>query len=693
MFDGREAVSAIDGWFPLQSKVDLDDDIKRDLAAYRFPNDLEYRSVEGVVISGIGEPHVTCNNLEMIGSSDGSQDFSSFDEIFDLETETVPQTTPIPDIQIGPTFSVPERELEDQSVQIMNDSTCEDIYDMLLSNQWLREDIPDFIVDFTNKVPENKTLAVPQAEFDVTRNEAERNDVWVVQERFDPVEFEKIRPFLCHVWPFELDEFQKQAILCLDRSECVLVAAHTSAGKTVVAEYAIALTLAHKTRCFYCSPIKALSNQKYREFRRTFGDVGLVTGDVKINPDAGCVIMTTEILRTMLYNRKDDIFNLEYLIFDEVHYVNDYERGMVWEEVFILIPSRVNIVMLSATVSNANEFAQWVGSTKKRPVHLITTPRRPVPLKHYIYTGINSQTQRELFLLQEQDKQFDLSAYSAAKEAYEKRNPHGGCPLSHGQSRQAWLNIIRFLERDCLLPAIAFCFSRAKIDRIVRQVDRLQLNTLKERELVLKYKRYLLVGVPDADKLIDQISFIGDMTERGIGIHHSGLLPILKEYVEYLFCVGLIKLLIATETFAMGVNMPARTVVFADIDKFDGQVWRNLYAGEYIQMSGRAGRRGLDHAGNVIILCQENMPDSEVLQLLINGQPTPLLSKFRLNFNVILNIERNQTFSVLDMVKSSFGQYAEQCSSIINVQKLTHLQSQKQKFAAINEAPLRCLHN
>lgn len=210
-------------------------------------------------------------------------------------------------------------------------------------------------------------------------------------------DFAKLVPHPAYTWPFGLDNFQKQAIVRMERHESVFVAAHTSAGKTVVAEYAIAMCQKHMTRCVYTSPIKALSNQKFRDFRTRFDDVGLLTGDVQIKPEASCLIMTTEILRSMLYRGADLVRDIEWVIFDEVHYVNDADRGVVWEEVIILLPQHVNLVMLSATVPNTFEFADWVGRTKRKPVHVISTFKRPVPLEHYLFTGIDSKSADELF--------------------------------------------------------------------------------------------------------------------------------------------------------------------------------------------------------------------------------------------------------------------------------------------------------
>ena len=226
-------------------------------------------------------------------------------------------------------------------------------------------------------------------------------------------------------WPFELDTFQKQAVLKLEKAESVFVAAHTSAGKTVVAEYAIALSQKHMTRTIYTSPIKALSNQKFRDFKDTFNDVGLVTGDIQINPAATCLIMTTEILRSMLYNGSDIIRDLEWVVFDEVHYINDPERGVVWEEVLILLPEHVGIIMLSATVPNTLEFADWVGRTKKKKIWVISTPKRPVPLEHYLYTGSSGKTRDERFLLQDASGAFLKAGYNAAVKAKKERESKG----------------------------------------------------------------------------------------------------------------------------------------------------------------------------------------------------------------------------------------------------------------------------
>ena len=289
------------------------------------------------------------------------------------------------------------------------------------------------------------------------------------------LDFHQKVPNMAYTWPFELDTFQKQAVWHLENNDSVFVAAHTSAGKTVVAEYAIALSKKHMTRTIYTSPIKALSNQKFRDFKETFQDVGLVTGDIQINPTATCLIMTTEILRSMLYNGSDIIRDLEYVVFDEVHYINDRERGVVWEEVIILLPDHVNIIMLSATVPNTIEFADWVGRTKKRKIYVISTLKRPVPLEHYLYTGTDGKSRDEVFLLQDAHGKFLEDGHrraELAKKARESKNKQqfGGAKgvtkdrVGPQQEKNIWLTLVDHLKRKDKLPVVAFTLSRNRCD-------------------------------------------------------------------------------------------------------------------------------------------------------------------------------------------------------------------------------------
>uniref|UniRef100_A0A3Q3J8R8 SKI2 homolog, superkiller viralicidic activity 2-like n=1 Tax=Monopterus albus TaxID=43700 RepID=A0A3Q3J8R8_MONAL len=465
-------------------------------------------------------------------------------------------------------------------------------------------------------------------------------------------DFYKRIPNPAFKWPFELDVFQKQAVLRLEAHDSVFVAAHTSAGKTVVAEYAIALSQKHMTRTIYTSPIKALSNQKFRDFKNTFGDVGLLTGDVQLSPESSCLIMTTEILRSMLYNGSEVIRDLEWVIFDEVHYINDIERGVVWEEVLIMLPDHVSIILLSATVPNALEFSEWIGRIKKRPV----------PLEHYLYTGNSTKTQKEMFLLVDAAGNFLTKGYYAAVDAKKERTS------KHAQSfgtkntsqnttdRAVWLTLLHFLSQRQQTPVVAFTFSRTRCDDNARSLESMDLTTSVEKAEIHSFFQKSLSRLRGGDRQLPQILLMRDLLKRGIAVHHSGILPILKEVIEMLFSRGLVKVLFATETFAMGVNMPARTVVFDSIRKHDGTGFRNLLPGEYIQMAGRAGRRGLDATGTVIILCKAGVHEMADLHVMMLGKPTVLQSQFRLTYTMILNLLRVEALRVTDMMRRSFSE-------------------------------------
>lgn len=466
-------------------------------------------------------------------------------------------------------------------------------------------------------------------------------------------------------YPFELDIFQKQAILHLEKRNCVFVAAHTSAGKTVVAEYAIALTLRNMTRAIYTSPIKALSNQKYKDFKVKFDDVGLLTGDIQINPKASCLIMTTEILQSMLYNGSDLIRDLEWVIFDEVHYINNAERGHVWEEVLIMLPSTVNIVLLSATVPNTIEFADWIGRIKKRKIYVISTTKRPVPLEHFLYTGTGGKSKDDRFLLVDASGNFITKGYNDALAAKTEKLKKGQQPQGPKQGRQfmgekqeknMWIGLIDHLSKRELLPIVAFTLSKKRCDSNASQLLSQDLTTAREKSEVHQFIKRCTDKLPKSDRELPQVIYMKNLLSKGIGIHHSGILPILKEVVEMLFAKGLVKLLFATETFAMGVNMPARCVVFDSTRKHDGVAFRDLLPSEYIQMAGRAGRRGLDTTGTVIILCKIDVPEMSDLHRMMLGKPTKLESQFKLTYSMILNILRVESLSVQDMLKRSFSE-------------------------------------
>lgn len=486
-----------------------------------------------------------------------------------------------------------------------------------------------------------------------------------IDETLPVYDFHQRIPKMAHTYKFDLDPFQQQAILKVEEHSNVFVAAHTSAGKTVVAEYAIALSKKHMTKTVYTSPIKALSNQKFRDFKKTFEDVGLITGDIQINKEANCLIMTTEILRSMLYQGSEVVRDLEFVIFDEVHYINNAERGHVWEEVLILLPKEVCIIMLSATVHNTLEFADWVGRTKKKKMYVISTLKRPVPLEHFLYTGTGGKQRNDRFLILDENGKFNEEGYNKAKQAKEnkkpgKEGPKSSPPFRAKQEKTMWEALIGHLKEKEKLPVIAFTLSRNRCDENAQNLG-VDLTSKEEKFFIRRFFNRCLDKLKECDKNLPQIMKMEDMLERGIGVHHSGILPLLKEIVEMLFQKEKVKLLFATETFAMGVNMPARTVVFDSIRKFNGQQVQNLLPAEYIQMAGRAGRRGLDPKGTVIILCKTDVPRIEDLKAMMLGRPEELTSQFRLTYSMILRLHRMEKISVEDMMSRSFMEFGKQC--------------------------------
>ncbi|CAL8581446.1 Antiviral helicase ski2 [Xanthoria parietina] len=521
--------------------------------------------------------------------------------------------------------------------------------------------------------------------------------------------FGELVPEMARTWPFELDTFQKEAVYHLESGDSVFVAAHTSAGKTVVAEYAIALAAKHMTKAVYTSPIKALSNQKFRDFRQEFDDVGILTGDVQINPEASCLIMTTEILRSMLYRGADLLRDVEYVIFDEVHYVNDIERGVVWEEVIIMLPEHVTLILLSATVPNTYEFASWVGRTKKKDVYVISTPKRPVPLEHFLWAD------KAMHKIVDANKKFldqgwkeanvALSGRDSAKTVAPSENAtparggtnargrgqaqrggtqkpggqrgrgqpqrgggniartgRGGGRTTAAQDRNVWVHLVQHLRKHELLPACIFVFSKNRCEQNADALSNLDFCTASEKSATHMIIERSIARLKPDDRMLPQIRRLRELLSRGIAVHHGGLLPIVKEIVEILFAKTLVKVLFATETFAMGLNLPTRTVVFSGFRKHDGRTFRELLPGEYTQMAGRAGRRGLDPVGSVIIVNQgsEEAPPAATLKQMILGDPTKLRSQFRLTYNMILNLLRVEALKIEEMIKRSFSENATQ---------------------------------
>eukprot|EP00057_Strongylocentrotus_purpuratus_P022189 XP_011676663.1 PREDICTED: helicase SKI2W [Strongylocentrotus purpuratus] len=510
-------------------------------------------------------------------------------------------------------------------------------------------------------------------------------------------DFHKKVPVMAHQYPFELDIFQKQAVLQLENHQSVFVAAHTSAGKTVVAEYAIALSMRHLTRTVYTSPIKALSNQKFRDFKNTFGDVGLLTGDVQIKPEASCLIMTTEILRSMLYNGSDVIRDLEWVIFDEVHYINDSERGVVWEEVLIMLPEHVNIILLSATVPNTMEFADWVGQQQQRRA---MNSFSCVDAQKTYADGVSRIDEDDAVMRDGRwfpskgNCSFYLSVYRY-KEAVKAKKARAtkssaafgakGNREGHFKSdKNVYMSVVEMLRKKEQLPIVCFTFSKKRCNDNSSQLSNLDLTTSSEKSEITVFIKKCVDRLKGSDKKLPQVVHLSGLLKHGIGVHHSGILPILKEVVEMLFQRGLVKLLFATETFAMGVNMPARTVLFDSIKKFDGTNKRHLHPGEYIQMAGRAGRRGLDTTGMVIILCKGDVPETSDLHYMMKGRPTKLESQFRLTYSMILNLLRVEELRVEDMMKRSFSEFTTRKDADKHRQLIKDLQQQVKQIRDID---------
>ncbi|CAG9817307.1 unnamed protein product [Phaedon cochleariae] len=464
-------------------------------------------------------------------------------------------------------------------------------------------------------------------------------------------------------YPFALDPFQKESILCIENNQSVLVSAHTSAGKTVIAEYAIATSLKNKQRVIYTTPIKALSNQKYREFLDEFKDVGLVTGDVTINPSASCLIMTTEILRNMLYRGSEIMREVGWVVFDEIHYMRDKERGVVWEETLILLPHNVHFVFLSATIPNARQFVEWVAHLHQQPCHVVYTDYRPTPLQHFIYPAGGSG----IHMVVDESGTFKDDSFNAAMAVLEnsgdaakgdQKGRRGGF-ANKDPTQTDIFKVVKMIMERSFAPVIVFSFSKRDCEVFAMQMTKLDFNTTAEKQLVDEVFNNAMDVLSDDDRHLPQVENLLPLLRRGIGIHHGGLLPILKETIEILFGEGLIKALFATETFAMGLNMPARTVLFAGMRKFDGSEYRYITSGEYIQMSGRAGRRGLDDKGIVILMVDEKVPPAAGRDI-VKGLPDPINSAFHLTYNMVLNLLRVEEINPEYMLERSFYQFQNQ---------------------------------
>ena len=422
-------------------------------------------------------------------------------------------------------------------------------------------------------------------------------------------------------FPYEPDAFQKHAFRRLEDNHHLLVTAHTGSGKTSIGEYAIGKAIRDGKKVVYTAPIKALSNQIYGDLKRKYPawDLGIKTGDIDLKSDAQAVIMTTEILRNYLFKASSELENIGVVIFDEVHYIKDRERGAVWEEAIIMMPATIQMVLLSATLPDAEEFGQWVATCKNHPVSYITTNRRVVPLTHYLMTGPSKSRMVEIM---DNNKVFHLKAYTQASQEYDFKP----------SSLNAY---IRAMD----LPAMFFCFSRKKCESHAKSIQTALVDGTEATAIGNLYKSL----IRKFDKSVAfslQAVQLYPLLLKGVGFHHAGLLNPLKEIVQMLFTAGLIKVLFVTETFAAGVNMPAKTVVFTGLTKFEtqGNTFRHLYTEEYLQMAGRAGRRGIDTIGTVIILPfrTADLPEVGVMRAMLTGDVRPIVSRLRLDISFIM---------------------------------------------------------
>jgi ATP-dependent RNA helicase HelY len=460
------------------------------------------------------------------------------------------------------------------------------------------------------------------------------------------------------LYPFPLDDFQQEAIAALVDGDSVMVAAPTGTGKTVVAEYAVYSAFRRTGRVIYTTPIKALSNQKFRDLRQLYGDqVGLLTGDVTENKNAQVVVMTTEVLRNMLLQTPWDVDDVDTVIFDEIHFLADPERGTTWEESIILCPEHIQLVCLSATVSNAEEIAGWIGRTH-RPIRLVTHYERAVPLSLYYF--VDSKLNMVVDPNGEVIKTFPNTGGEARRQVGRRTAQRGRSeqdaqtldePMAH--------EIVDELAAREMLPAIYFLFSRNDCQVFAERLAAIRpglIDKTQEARIEAVVGNTLAALRPE-DHELEQVKIITRLARRGIGFHHAGLLPILKQLVEVLFGMGLMEVVFATDTLALGVNMPARSVVIGRMSKWDGRRRRVLKPNEFQQMAGRAGRRGMDAFGHVVVPYSPWLPFREML-IIATGPLEPVRSAFAVRYNTVLNLwDPPSGDRVRNMLQQSLAQY------------------------------------
>src|SRR3954449_8443327 len=484
------------------------------------------------------------------------------------------------------------------------------------------------------------------------------------------------------LYEFGLDDFQVRSCRVVEEGKGVLVAAPTGSGKTVVGEFAVHLALETARKAFYTTPIKALSNQKYGDLVARYGPDrgGLLTGDTTVNGEAPIVVMTTEVLRNMLYAGSGTLSGLGYVVMDEVHYLADRSRGAVWEEVIIHLPDSVALVSLSATVSNAEEFGEWL-ETVRGDTETVVEERRPVPLYQHVLVG---KRMMDLFATSDVDAAAGFVKEGApvnaellriARDDFASTRPRDGrAPKSKGRpqrggrrpvgnGRRVWIpsrvDVLDQLDSVGLLPAIVFIFSRVGCDAAVQQClhSGIKLTTPEEREEIFAFVEEQCADLPDEDRAVLGYHDFLDGLTRGVAAHHAGMLPAFKQCVEQLFQRGLCKAVFATETLALGINMPARTVVLEKLSKWNGETHADITPGEYTQLTGRAGRRGLDVEGHAVVLWQPGTNPAEVAGL-ASTRTYPLRSSFRPSYNMAVNlVHQVGRARARELLEMSFAQF------------------------------------
>lgn len=445
---------------------------------------------------------------------------------------------------------------------------------------------------------------------------------------------------------FVLDKFQEDAIHLVEKNKSVVVSAATGTGKTLIADYVINKAIKTEKRAVYTAPIKALSNQKYRDFVQEYGEdkIGIMTGDVTINEHAPILIMTTEIYRNMLLDQQI-IPNLNYVIFDEIHYMTDPERGTVWEESIIFSPPHVRFLCLSATIPNARQFADWIQKIKKHKVAVVSYNKRAVPLKHFLFDN------EEGVILAEKLKMIAEMEKAGRRSSRRRRKRPKPNPPNH-------LYLVSDLCDMDLLPSIFFVLSRKLCREYALECAKdFDFTSQKQKSIIIDHFSQF---IPLKLRSLRSVQDLRQALVRGVGMHHAGMFPRAKELVEVLFSEGLVSALYSTETFALGINMPARSVCISSMRKYDGRSFRYMHSKEYFQMAGRAGRRGIDKMGYVFAMVDKNAYDLDKIISVTKADSEPIISQFQLSNNMVLNlIDNYNDHQIENILKQNFGYFVK----------------------------------